>query len=131
MISSLYASLLGLVFLVLTVRVIKLRKSLKVSLGDDGNDNLQRAIRAQGNFSETVPLALILIFLGEFSGLRELYVHLCGITILLGRIFHAYGISQNTNVNSHIRFRVAGMVLTFASIIISLLFNLVLYFLTL
>lgn len=126
MISSLYASLLALVFLVLTARVIKLRKSLKISLGDDGNDYLQRAIRAQGNFSETVPLALLLIILAEANNLSPFFVHLCGITLLLGRIFHAYGISQK----AHFRFRIGGMILTLSSVIVLLLLNLVLYFST-
>lgn len=127
MVSSLYASLLALVFLVLTIRVIKLRKSLKVSLGDDGNDNLQRAIRAQGNFSETTPLALLLIILAEANDLNPILIHLCGFTLLFGRIFHAYGISQKANF----RFRIGGMILTLISVIISLLLNLVLYFSTL
>jgi uncharacterized protein len=123
MISSLYAFLLGLIFLVLTIRIIKLRRSLKISLGDGENVDLQRAIRAHGNFCEVVPFALVLIILSEVNGISPLFLHICGTTLLIGRISHAYGISQK----STFRFRIGGMFLTLTSVIISLLLNLLIY----
>ena len=45
-VTPLYAALLVLWFLVLTLRVIHHRRTARVSLGDGGNTALQRAIRA-------------------------------------------------------------------------------------
>ncbi|MGZ9080482.1 MAG: MAPEG family protein, partial [Burkholderiales bacterium] len=58
-VTPLYAALLGLWLLVLSLRVVQQRRAARVSLGDGGNTALQRAIRAQGNFVEYVPLALL------------------------------------------------------------------------
>ena len=57
-VTPLYAALLVLWFLVLTLRVLQNRQSTKVSLGDGGNTLLQRAIRGHANFAEYVPLGV-------------------------------------------------------------------------
>jgi uncharacterized membrane protein YecN with MAPEG domain len=59
-ITPLYAGLLALLYLVLSYRIVVLRRN-KVSLGDGGNPILQRRIRAHGNFSEYVPMILIML----------------------------------------------------------------------
>ncbi|MGR9088197.1 MAG: MAPEG family protein [Gammaproteobacteria bacterium] len=48
MISSLYASLLALLIVWLSLRVIMIRRTKKVRLGDGGEPELQTAIRAHG-----------------------------------------------------------------------------------
>lgn len=126
MISSLYAALLALVFIFLTIKVIKIRRREKVAVGDNGNLALQKAIAAQANFCQSTPIFLILLTLAEISGLNNFILHFCAIIFLCGRIIHAYGISQ-TKENFH--FRVTGMVATFSSIIILSLTNLISYFL--
>ena len=60
-VTPLYAALLALWFVVLSLHVIRCRREARVSLGDGGNGRLQRAIRAQANFAEYVPLALVLL----------------------------------------------------------------------
>jgi uncharacterized membrane protein YecN with MAPEG domain len=51
--AALYADLLGL----------SLHGKLNISVGDGGNRDLQVAVRRHANFTEWVPLALILIAL--------------------------------------------------------------------
>ena len=60
-VTALYASLLALVFLGLSFNIIRLRRLLRVGVGDGGEKELSKAIRIHGNFSEYMPLALILL----------------------------------------------------------------------
>ena len=63
-----YAGFLGLVFIFLSVRVIRARRQERVALGDGGNPQVRRAMRVHANFAEYVPLALILIAFAELQG---------------------------------------------------------------
>jgi uncharacterized membrane protein YecN with MAPEG domain len=106
----------------LSVRVIGLRRSLKISIGtgaqnpsqNEGASPILRATRAQANFSEYVPLALLLMALLEIQGVHYAWLHALGICLLCGRCIHAYGISH---ANERFIFRVSGMVMTFAAIL--------------
>jgi uncharacterized membrane protein YecN with MAPEG domain len=60
-ITALYAALLTMLFVVLSVRVIAMRRGSGAALGDGGNPELLRRIRVQGNFAEYVPLGLVLL----------------------------------------------------------------------
>lgn len=108
-----YAALLGLMFVTLSVRTIRLRQRLGIGLGDGGNETLRRAMRVHANFAEYVPLGLILIFLVEEQGAPAILVHGLCLGVLLGRVSHAWGVSQ---AHEDLRFRVFGMAMTFTSI---------------
>jgi uncharacterized membrane protein YecN with MAPEG domain len=92
-ITSLYASLLGLLLVVLSARVAQARLAHEVSLGDGGHEDLLVAQRGQGNFIEYVPLALILIGLVELNGSPAWVVHALGGTLVLARIAHPFGLA--------------------------------------
>ncbi len=111
--TSLHAALLGLLFVALSLRVIRIRRDERVALGDDGNPRLQRAIRVHANFAEYTPLALLLISLVELTGGSVWVVHGFGLTLVFGRGLHAWGVSRTPEI---LHFRVAGMMLTFAAI---------------
>ena len=57
------AGLLGLLGVVLTLQVGRLRGQKHVSLGDGGDPELLAAIRAHGNFMEFTPILLLLIYM--------------------------------------------------------------------
>jgi hypothetical protein len=114
-----YAALLGLLFVALSVRTLRLRRSLRIAVGDAGNATMLRAMRVHSNFAEYVPFALLLIYLSETLGANGLLVHALCIGLLVGRLSHAYGVSQ---LKEDYRFRVAGMALTFTAIIVASLF---------
>lgn len=114
-----YAALLGLMYVFLSMRIIRLRQGLSVALGDAGDLQLQRAIRVHANFSEYVPLGLLLIFLVEGRGASALLLNILGLALLLGRLCHAYGVSQ---VQENLRFRVSGMVMTFLTLLVCALY---------
>ncbi len=115
-VTPLYGALLGLMFFALSVRTLRLRRRLGIAIGDSGNPLMLRAMRVHSNFAEYVPLCLVLLYLVEAQGAGKLLVHVLGLALLLGRIFHAYGVSQ---AKEDFRFRVAGMTLTFLVLILS------------
>lgn len=118
MITAGYAAALAILFLILSARTLLYRRATQVPLGNGEDRALLRRIRAHGNFSEYTPMALILMVLAEHS-LREhglgfhWVMHLLGVFLVVGRIMHAYGISQIREV---FFFRVVGMGLTFNAI---------------
>jgi uncharacterized membrane protein YecN with MAPEG domain len=61
LITSVIASILTIIFVRLSFGVIKLRRKNQVRIGTGGVEELERAIRAQANFAEYVPIGLILI----------------------------------------------------------------------
>lgn len=112
MISSLYAALSAFLIIWLSLRVIKLRRAKKVRLGDGGEPELQAAIRAQGNATEYIPIALILLFLLEMNGAHMILLHVGGIAILTGRLVHARGL-----LTDDLGYRVLGMQVTIFTLI--------------
>ena len=111
-----YAAILALIYIVLAVRIMNLRGSAKAAVGTGGNIRLERAIRAHGNFAEYVPLALILLIAMEMQR-NSLYVlHILCIILVLGRVIHAFGISQE---NEKFVFRATGMLATFLVLIVA------------
>jgi uncharacterized membrane protein YecN with MAPEG domain len=111
-----YASLLALLYFYLSVRVIRTRRQEHIPLGDHRNVRVLRAIRVHSNFAEYVPLALILITIVELRDVSRLLVHGLCVALVVGRVVHAYGVSQE---KENYRLREAGMALTFGSILIA------------
>ena len=115
-ITALYAALITVVFLALSRRVIVLRRAAQVPLGDGGDRKLARAMRAHANCAEYAPLGIILIGLAESLSVPALIVHALGLSLVAGRIVHAYGVSQEPE---NFRFRVSGMSLTFTALAVA------------
>jgi uncharacterized membrane protein YecN with MAPEG domain len=84
-----------------------------VPIGTGGDAALERAVRAQANFSEYVPFALVLLALAEAGGTPGWVIHPLGAALLAGRIAHGAGIMGQPE---DFRFRVAGMMATFGVI---------------
>ena len=117
-VTSLYAALLALLFLALSVLVIRQRLLGKVVIGLGESEGLLRASRAHSNFAEYVPVLLILLLLLELGGARPWLLHGLGAAILLGRALHAAGISRSPE---RLVFRQAGMMLTFGPLAVAAL----------
>ncbi|NVK24535.1 MAG: MAPEG family protein [Gammaproteobacteria bacterium] len=118
--TAFYAGLLGLLYVVLSIRVIKLRKRYKIGINSGQEKELERAIRVHGNFSEYVPMALFLILLLEINQTSSWILHTLGAAILVGRILHAMGLDKSAGVTIY---RTLGMVLTFLTILVAAVFN--------
>lgn len=78
----------------LSLRVSRLRRPLKIGLGDGGNEVLLRRMRAHANFAENVPIFLILLGLVELGTGGSLYLWGVGIAFILTRIAHAFGMDR-------------------------------------
>ncbi|HEX5792207.1 MAG TPA: MAPEG family protein [Rheinheimera sp.] len=124
MTTALYAALLGLFYIALSVKVVGKRRQFRIGIGSNGEMALERAIRVHGNFAEYVPFALLLMFLAEYSGLAPLYLHILGMVLVIGRLSHAWGVRQ---LKEPLKFRVFGMLLTFGVMLLSALAIIVLY----
>lgn len=104
--------MLALLIVWLSLRVIKLRRTKKIRLGDGGEPELPTAIRAQGNATEYIPISLILLVLLELNGAHMALVHFGGIAVLVGRLIHARGL-----LTESFRHRVLGMQVTIFTIV--------------
>ena len=94
-----YAAIFALHYIGLTIRVIALRNTKRVSLGSGGDPALERAIRIHANFIEYVPLALILLIAMEMQR-RSIYVlHILCLLLLIGRICHFLALSRENTAN--------------------------------
>lgn len=117
-ITLLYTGLLGLFYVALSFNVIRLRRSKLVGLGHDNDphDPLFRAVRIHGNFSEYIPLLLLMMVLDEMTGRSPLWLHAMGILLLASRVLHMIGI---TSTHKKSFGRLSGMMITLNLLIIS------------
>jgi uncharacterized membrane protein YecN with MAPEG domain len=93
--SILYAALLGLLLIALSINVVLARRRYRVRLGVGSEEGMQQAVRVQANFSEYVPLAAVLLVLAELSGMPIAAVHVVGILLVTSRLLHAWGLSHS------------------------------------
>lgn len=121
LVTSIIASVLTIIFIKLSFAVIGLRRKNKVGLGNGGHEDLERAIRAQGNFAEYVPFGIILIACLELNGAPWWLVLVPGIFLIIGRLVHAKGINTPPPDFS---LRVLGMKFTFNTLIALVVLNL-------
>jgi len=92
------------------VGVIRLRRSLRIDIGDGGHHHVGKAIRRHGNLAENSPLWLMVFGLLEAGGLMRAVIALLVGGFVLGRCLHLYAFSIPGAGGN---WRVAGMVLTF------------------
>ncbi len=113
-ITALYAGLLGLIYVPLSWRIARMRFKYGVGIGDGGNKDLARAIRVHGNFSEYVPLALVLLLVVESIGSSGWVVHVLGVWIIVARLAHAQGLNSKPGTSLG---RFTGILLTWLQIL--------------
>jgi uncharacterized membrane protein YecN with MAPEG domain len=109
MITGLYAGISALVLAFFYLLVVIERQKNKVSIGDGGSETLARRIRIHGNFIETVPFLLILLFLMENHAHSVYVLHVFGSLVILSRLLSFYGLR---NAKGGIKARVTAGVLT-------------------
>jgi uncharacterized protein len=116
-ITSLYASVLGLMMIGLSLAVSIKRGQTGIAILHGDNMDLAIRIRRYGNFIEVVPFGLLLLGLLEVSGATPLIVHLSGGLLLLSRILHPFGL---TVTNPKHPLRIVGGVLAQLSALIAI-----------
>jgi len=78
----------------LSLRVSRLRRPLKIGVGDGGNEVLARRMRAHGNFAENTPILLVLLGFTELAAGGSLWLWGAAILFILARIAHAFGMDR-------------------------------------
>ena len=113
-ITTLSACILSLLLIILSLRIISVRRDEKVSLGSGDNQTLERRIRAQGNLIEYGPMGLILIGLAELQLANTFLLGIATAAFVMGRLLHGYALSFTDQA---MRPRVTGMMLTLFSLL--------------
>jgi uncharacterized membrane protein YecN with MAPEG domain len=92
-ITPLYAGILAIWFVVLSMRVVAKRRA-GINLGDGGDADMLRRIRAHGNFAEYVPLILVMMVMLETGGVIAPWVlHTIGIALVIARVIHGIALA--------------------------------------
>ena len=116
-ITPMYAAMLGIILLVLSIRVVAVvRAKGEVGYGDGGNPDFNLVVRGQGNFIEYVPLTIILIGFAEAGGTGGTWIHAMGAALVIGRILHPMGLTNVAGINP---MRFVGTILTWVTILVS------------
>ena len=88
------AAAAAIINLWLSIRIGRVRMAEKIIHGDGGNAQLLHRMRAQANFVENVPLALILIGVIEITGKGGQWLAIVGAIFMLGRVAHGIGMDD-------------------------------------
>lgn len=113
-VTATYLAVLALIYVVLGIQVVRLRRRNKAGFGDGGSEELRSAIRAHGHFAEYVPLITLMVAMLEMSGLPAAHVHKLMGLLLAARILHPFGMYAKPNSLQFRVGRIGGMVLTIA-----------------
>jgi len=114
-ITAFFAAVLALIQVVFTLRVGSYRFANSVSLGDGGDGELLKRMRAHGNFVETVPMALLLLLINEITGMSSDWLYALGATLVVARLLHYAGIAFKVPL----LFRMVGIMGTLLVIVIA------------
>lgn len=115
-VAALYSGVNILILLVLAVLVMLGRRKHKIVLGDAGNEDFTRAVRAHANAAEYIPAAIAgLALLALFDPATPVWLlHAAGFSLTAGRILHGAGLHAG-KLNFG---RMFGMVLTWTSYVL-------------
>lgn len=114
--TALYAVPLVVLFIALSVSVIRFRRANRVALGTGDHPELLARVRAQANCAEYLPLGLILLILAEGAGAGPMF-HSAAILLLIGRFVHAGHLAIWQTAYA---LRPVAIIATFASYLIAL-----------
>lgn len=113
-VTALYAGILALVLVGLSLYVVDGRWRNKVSVGDGGNADMLKRMRAHANFIEYVPIALIGLYLLEVTRHSVYLLHVLGIALVVARLMHPVGMVRK----SPNPFRAGGALITLGVLIV-------------
>ena len=75
----------------LSIRIGAVRQATGVFVGDGGNEQVERRMRAQLNFVENTAFVLVLIAVIELSGKGASWLAYVAGLYMLGRVAHGFG----------------------------------------
>jgi uncharacterized membrane protein YecN with MAPEG domain len=121
-VTALFSSILFFLYYYLAKNVIQIRRKNKIAIGFAKNKELEQAIAAHSNFSQYVPLGLIMMACMELNKIHFSLIFIAGICFTYGRIVHAKSFLKK---NMDLKQRVQGMKFTFWTMIAMAVLNIV------
>lgn len=92
-ITAVFVGLFALALVPLTGMVGYRRAQKNIHFLHGGDETLLRLMRAHGNFTETVPMALLAMAAAEWTGTPAWALWTAGIALLAGRAIHAWSVA--------------------------------------
>ncbi len=107
-VTLLFVAVFALIQIPMTIAVGIRRAKTGIQFLDGEDPVILKRMRAHGNFTETVPIALLALAAAELIGAPHLLLWTCGSALLLGRIMHYRTLVTSGFGNG----RASGMILT-------------------
>lgn len=95
-ITAIIAALNALILMALALAIPFKRMKTRTNLGTGDHDEMQRAVRAHGNATEYVPIALVLILILELFAAPAILLWGLGIVLTLARLSHPYAMYKQS-----------------------------------
>jgi uncharacterized membrane protein YecN with MAPEG domain len=114
-----YLAVLALIYAVLAINVVRLRRANLAAFGDAGNPALRSAIRGHAHFAEYVPIIALMVAMLEMSGTAAWRVHLLMAALLISRLLHPFGMYAKPGTLVFRIGRAGGVTLTLTVLIAS------------
>jgi uncharacterized membrane protein YecN with MAPEG domain len=76
--------------------VVMARAKYKVSVGDNGEVELERRVRAHGNLAENAAIIIVILALLELARVSPLVVGVFAVWFVIARIAHAIGMIEKS-----------------------------------
>ena len=111
-IAGVYIAVHILLLIYLAFRVAGKRGKDKISVGTGGDADMELRMRVHGNATEYIPITMIGLLAMAILGLPVWALHAVGISMIVGRLLHAIGLSKTI-----MSARVAGVLLTWLSML--------------
>lgn len=115
-VTAVFAAVLGLLLIVLSLLVSRHRLRLKQNMGVSEDIDFQATVRAHGNLVEYAPIGLIMLAIAELNGVSGTLIYWTGLGFVAGRLLHAFGMI-NGHGGPHMA-RMAGILLTWLAIVV-------------
>lgn len=115
-VSAVFAAVLGLLLVILSVLVSRFRLRLKHGLGVTEDIDFQATVRAHANLVEYAPIGLIMLAIAELNGVSATLIYWTGMAFVVGRLLHAFGMIKGRGA-THMA-RMVGILLTWLALVV-------------
>ncbi|AYF44276.1 MULTISPECIES: MAPEG family protein [Halobacteriovorax] len=117
-----YCGVLGLIYLLLTFYVIRMRWKHRVGLGHGKNEHMTKAVRIHGNYNEYVPFILMLTYFAiQKNAINLMAIHFLLGGLVLSRISHFIGLRKSAGSTIYRMFGTGVIIVALFAISITLL----------
>jgi len=107
-----YLAVLALLYVALSMQVVRLRQRHQAAFSDGDSAELRSAVRAHGHFAEYVPITALMVAMLEMSGIAASRVHLLMGALLVSRLAYPAGMYARPMSLQFRIFRIGGIWLT-------------------